>query len=80
MDDPSKKYPTLNLAHVEPDPLINSIRSQGVSGIGDFIYYQGFRGPMKIWKVSYPDNIISREEFLRKDGKFGEFDNLTFTK
>ncbi|MEK6925697.1 MAG: STT3 domain-containing protein [Nanoarchaeota archaeon] len=79
MNDPQGKYSTVSLEHTEPDLLVANIRSQG-AGIGDFVYYQGFRGPMKIWKVNYPDHIIAREEFLRLEGKYGEFDNLEFTK
>jgi len=51
----------------------------GVEG-GGYVYYQGFRGPIKIWKVDYPNNTISHEEFLRNYGEYGELDNLTFTR
>jgi hypothetical protein len=43
------------------------------------MYYGGFRGPIKIWEVTYPENIIAKEEFLRLSGEFGEFDTLSFT-
>jgi hypothetical protein len=79
MNDPLKKYPTIKLAHSEPDFLISDLNSQG-AGIGDFLYFNGFRGPIKIWKTDYPNNIIAREEFLRTTGGYGEFDNLTFIR
>jgi asparagine N-glycosylation enzyme membrane subunit Stt3 len=79
MDDPLKEYPTIKIAHTQSDPIIENLKSQGAN-FGEFLYYQGFRGPIKIWKVDYPDNTLSREEFLRTDGEFGEFDNLDFTK
>ncbi|MBU0471089.1 MAG: hypothetical protein KKF65_00565, partial [Nanoarchaeota archaeon] len=78
MDDPFEKYPTLKIAHSEPDLFINHLRNQGFS-LEEFVYYQGFRGPIKIWEVDYPSNIISKEEFLRVYGGWGEFDNLEFT-
>ena len=55
------------------------MKEQGVN-VGDIVYFGGLRGPLKIFEVNYPDNIIEREEFLRLDGKYAEFDNLTFTK
>ncbi|MCX6749284.1 MAG: hypothetical protein NTW17_00885 [Candidatus Pacearchaeota archaeon] len=79
MNDPFKRYPTLNIVHLEFNPLIKSLNSQG-AGIDDLIYYQGLLGPVKIWKVDYPANITEREEFLRTSGDYAEFDNLTFTR
>jgi hypothetical protein len=78
MDDPSNKYPTLKLAHSEPDSFVRSLNQQGAN-IKDFVYYVGFRGPIKIWEVDYPSNILEKEEFLRSSGDFAEFDNLQFT-
>lgn len=79
MNDPFHKYPTVTLAHSEPDSLVASLNQQGAN-LGDFVYYGGFRGPIKIWSVSYPSNIISHEEFTRKEGSYAEFDNLTFSR
>lgn len=82
MNDPKNIYPTINIAHSEDDPVIKSLKSQGVA-IGDFIYYQGLRGPIKIWEVGYPDNVIEREEFLFEidpNENWGLLDNLNFTK
>jgi hypothetical protein len=78
MNDPLNKYPTVKISHVEQDPIIDYLNSQGASL--EFIYYGGFRGPIKIWKVDYPENIIAKEEFLRMAGEYAEFDNLTFVK
>lgn len=78
MDDPSNKFPTISLVHSEPDPLIESIQNQGAT-IGDFLFYQGqIKGPIKIWEVDYPENIIFHEEFLRFSGEYAGFDNLKF--
>jgi hypothetical protein len=79
MDDPLDKYTTVNIAHSEPDPFVASLRSQGAE-MDDFVFFNGIRGPMKIWKVEYPNNILEKEEFLRRSGEYAEFDNLQFIK
>lgn len=79
MNDPFNNYPTLKLAHSEQEMNVNLLKIYGAD-IGEFVYIDGFRGPIKIWKVDYPKNIIEREEFLRISGEYAEFDNLTLTK
>jgi len=79
LGDALDNYPTLEVAHTEDDPIVAALKSQG-AGIGEFIYYQGVRAPMKIWKVSYPEDVIIREEFLEKDGDYATLDNLEFKK
>ncbi len=54
------------LAHQESSYVVDSLRSQGVYA-GEFLYYQGVQGPIKIWGVSYPDDIELNPEFLRRD-------------
>ncbi len=78
MDDPKDLYPTVTLAHSEVDPVVEQLNAQGAN-IKEFAFYQGIRGPIKIWKVDYPEDIITKEEFLRISGSYSEFDNLTFT-
>ena len=73
------KYDGLELVHSEDDAAIKSLNSQGFE-VGEFVYYQGFRGQIKIWKVNYPGDITFKEEFLRTSGEFAEFDNLEFRK
>ena len=79
MNDPQKQYPTINLAHSEDDPAVAQLKVQGAN-IKEFIYYQGVRGPIKIWNVNYPENILSREEFLGNNQGYAVLDNLEFTK
>jgi len=79
LNDVFKEYGTIELVRSEPDAVVRSLRGQGIE-VGDFVYYRGFRGPIKIWKVSYPDNILERKEFLKTDGEYAELDNLKFTK
>jgi asparagine N-glycosylation enzyme membrane subunit Stt3 len=75
LNDVFGKYKSVNLAHAESDPIIKNLNSQGLN-LKEFIYFNGFRGPIKIWKVDYPSDIIAKEEFLRASGEYAEFDNL----
>ncbi len=79
MEDALGNYDGLELAHSEADPAVASLRMQG-GDLGEFVYYQGFRGPIKIWEVLENENIIVREEFVRKVGEWGEFDDLELVK
>ena len=78
MNDPFHEYPTIQLAHAEPAPIVANLNQQGAN-IQDFLYYQGVQGPIKIWKVSYPSNIVVNKQFLDTEGTYAEFDNLTFS-
>ena len=75
MDNSENRYNTISQAYSQPDAFVSQLRSQGVNS-EDIIYFQGIRGPTKIWKVDYSDEIAIREEFLRTSGGYGEFDNL----
>lgn len=79
MDDAFGMYSDLKLVHTEPDRVVAAIKSQGAP-IGDFIYYHGFRGPIKIWETGYPENTRTIPEFYEsinfdKVG-FGSLDKL----
>ncbi len=78
MDDPLNEYPTLKLAHSEPDTVVAYLNSQGANL--DYVYYSGFRGPIKIWEVNYPANTAVVDGFLDLSGEYAQFDNSTFTK
>jgi asparagine N-glycosylation enzyme membrane subunit Stt3 len=56
--------PYFKLAHVEDDFVVAELKKQN-SSIGDFVYYGGFRGPIKIWSVSYPSGEKVNPEYLR---------------
>ncbi|MDP3987380.1 MAG: hypothetical protein Q8P81_04105, partial [Nanoarchaeota archaeon] len=67
MDDPFENYPTIELAHKQEDIIVESIRGQGAN-IESIMYYQGFRGPIKIWDTrNIPENILIKEEFWNRD-------------
>ncbi len=64
------------LVHSQSDYILEQIRAQGLN-IGDFAYYYGLRGPIKIWKINYPDDIPYFEEYIKTDGeRYGELDYL----
>jgi hypothetical protein len=79
MDDPLNEYPNIKLAHSEDDLIVTSLKSQGFS-TNEFVDYNGFRGPIKIWKIENNNTIIVHPEFLNTSGTYAEFDNLTFVK
>jgi asparagine N-glycosylation enzyme membrane subunit Stt3 len=90
MNDPYNNYPTLKVAHVQHDFVVESLKQQGLN-LGEFLYYQGFRGPIKIWDVrNIPEEILIREEFLKSEEEmnrlyplekwWGLLDNLEFKK
>lgn len=68
MNDPFKIYPTITIAHTEEDIIVSSIRSQG-GNVDSFFYYQGLRAPMQIYKINYPDNILTNDIFIPGPGK-----------
>jgi len=66
--DVKNQYPELRLVKEESQYPFN-------------FYYNGFRGPIRIWEVdnSKMGNVLERDEFLRISGDYGEFDDLEFT-
>ena len=70
-------YDSIKLVHSETDSFVKNLKTTGAD-ISDFVYFNGFRGPIRIWEVDYPSNIKENEEFLRTSGDYAEFDNLTF--
>lgn len=80
LDDVNNEYPTVEVAHVEDDFVVKSLKQQGLD-LGDFIYYQGLRGPIKIWKVNYPSEAQIHEEYLEwqnleEENSWGKLDYL----
>lgn len=54
----------LELVHSEPSYIVQDIKNQVPDFDSDFIYYGGFYGPIKIWKVSYSEDIEFKPEYL----------------
>ncbi len=51
------------LAHSEEDYITGILRTQGINT--EFVEFQGFRGPIKIWEIDYPKNVVLKEEYLQ---------------
>ncbi len=58
-----KESDYFKLVHTESSLFIENLREQGVD-VGEFVQYQGFQGPIKIWEVNYPSGIELNPEFL----------------
>lgn len=53
------------LVHSEDDFIVTNLKNQNaISQDEDFVQYQGLRGPIRIWEISYPENIKSNHEYL----------------
>ncbi len=59
----NEKSDYFKLVHTEPNLIIDDIARQGLD-LGDFIYYQGFQGPIKIWQINYPSDIKLNSTYL----------------
>lgn len=80
MNDPKEIYEGVELAHSEPDPLETYLEMYGGMNLNEFFYFNGLRGPLKIWEVNPSEDIIALEEFSAVSGGFAQLDNKTFTK
>jgi len=58
--------PNFKLVHSEQDDLVSQLKSFSPEYKSDFIYYNGFRGPIRIWEISYPSDIQLNPEFLER--------------
>lgn len=71
-------YDELILVHSEDDQVVSSLKSQGFAG--DFVYYGGLRGPIKIWETGYPEDTAYIKEFPEEvnfdEVGFGSLDRL----
>jgi len=73
MNDPFNEYEDISLVHSEEDPIVRAMKSQGAA-IDDFVYYRGFRGPIKIWDVDYPLGTQTYEEFTTPQTGYADVD------
>jgi hypothetical protein len=74
LGDPYKEYPLLTEAHFEEDPAVKYFKQYTGGTLNEFIYYQGIRAPLKIWKVDYSEEIPTHSEFLDFNFTFGGAD------
>ncbi len=55
----------VKVAHIESALVVEQLKSQGAN-IGEFIFLngQGLAGPIKIWKITYPQDIQYKPEYI----------------
>jgi hypothetical protein len=56
LNDPFHNFPAFQLAHSQTDYILQYYQSQGLQ-VNEFTEAQGLKGPIKIWKVNYTDNM-----------------------
>jgi asparagine N-glycosylation enzyme membrane subunit Stt3 len=78
MNDVYEQYPTLTVANSANDYVVKTLKAQGVD-LGEIVYFNGLRMPLKTWKVEYPSNIIANEGFRAESGEYGAADSLKVT-
>jgi hypothetical protein len=52
LNDPLNNFPAFKLNHAQPDFILQQVMMQGVS-LDEFVFYNGIRGPIKIWNITY---------------------------
>ena len=63
LEDPLNNFNAFELAHTEPNMIINDLNHQGAN-LPDFIYLNGIQGPIKIWKIKYTGEEEYKEKYL----------------
>ena len=53
------------LAHSEDDFVVSQIKAQQPLS-SDFIFFNGIRGPIRIWEINYPEGLEVNPVFLQK--------------
>jgi len=64
LNDYYGEYTDLNKAYFADDDVVSYLKQMMGDSLGDFVYFQGLRAPLKIWKVSYPLGTPVHREFL----------------
>jgi len=64
LDDPFNNFNNFELEHSESDLFIDYLNQQGLK-LDEFVYYNGLRGPIKIWKIKYSGDEKINETYLR---------------
>ena len=62
-----KESDNFKLVHTESNLFVRQNFKDKGTDIGEFVYYQGFQGPIKIWEIKYPSDIKFNEEYLKTD-------------
>ncbi len=60
-----QQSPSFKLVHSEDDFIVAHLKSQNVDlGGKDIIYLNELRGPIRIWEIRYPKDIIFKPEYI----------------
>ncbi len=59
-----KESENIKLVHSQKNYIIEMLEKQGQK-LGEFIYYGGFQGPIKIWKINYPKGMQTKDIYLQ---------------
>ncbi len=59
----NKQSDYFKLVHSEDNLFVKNMKQQGMN-VGDFVYYQGLQGPIKIWQISYPSDEKLNKMYL----------------
>jgi asparagine N-glycosylation enzyme membrane subunit Stt3 len=60
----NSKY--FRLVHSENSLFVDQLKQQG-GDFGEFIFYNGFQGSIKIWEIKYPLDIEFKSEYLNEE-------------
>lgn len=66
LNDPFEEFSNFDLVYTESNLIVDDLRKQGLV-LGDFVYYQGLQGPIKIWDITYTGSEQIKEEYLDRD-------------
>jgi len=58
--------PNFKLVYSEDDYVVEQVKKQNPQ-IGDIIFFNGIRGPIRIWEIEYPKDIKFKQEYLNKE-------------
>jgi hypothetical protein len=63
----NKTEGNFELVHSEDSAIVKELSSKYNVTAGDFINYGDINGPIKIWKINYPENITINPDYLLLD-------------
>ncbi len=66
MNDPFNNFEAFELAHSEPNRIIQDFNNQGAN-LPEFLYFNGLQGPIKIWEIKYTGEEEFKQKYLDRD-------------
>lgn len=59
--------PHFKLVHSEDDFIVAQVKAQVQNVTSDFVYYDAVRGPIRIWEIQYPRDIVVNPAYLSEE-------------